>query len=189
MSRGLPGNESRPASLAGAAAEEVRSRRQAWRGEHAHMEGDLIRTVSLLEAIARVEEDVARTLRAMATVDGSPSAERRLRLAEEAVKGAHAAIERSEHLQRHAQTWQEHVEAVRLRQALERAGGLLADLARAENDIAGILTEMAAEDGTELAAQREKLANQALAGARRADARARALRELAAANTARPRSS
>ncbi len=80
----------------------TRSRRQAWRSEQAHMEAGLARTVTLLETIARVERDVATTLGAMARTDGTEAAERRLRLAEHAIQGAQAAIERGEHLQQQA---------------------------------------------------------------------------------------
>lgn len=187
MSAEVPGAAARPVSEAEEAAAQAHARsRQAWRRGRAQMEADLARTVSLLETISRVERDVANTLRALAKADGSDLAVRRLRLAEDAVKGAHAAIERSERLQGQVRMWQEHVEVVRLRHALDRAGGLLTDLACAERDIADILTEMAAEDGSELAAQRHKLAKQALAAARRADTRAVDLRRLARTTAGSP---
>lgn len=66
-----------------------------------------------------------------------------------------------------------------VRQRLDRASGLLADLAGAEKDIAGILLSLAAEDDPELAARRQELASQALAAAGQARDRARALREQA----------
>ena len=163
---------------------DIRSQGQAWRAGHAHMEADLARTVMLLETIARVEKNVASTLQALAGADGTEAAERRLRLAEQAVQGAQAAIDRSEHLQRQAHHWQEHTEVARLHHALDRAGGLLANLARAEKDIAESLTSLASQDGSVLAAQRQRLAKQALTGARRAEARAQALHELAATSAA-----
>ena len=166
------------------AEDDFHSRRQAWRSEHAHVEADLARTVMLLDTIAQVERNVATTLQALARTDGTESAERRLRLAQEAIQGAQAAIDRSEHLQQQAHRWQEHTEVARLHHALDRAGGLLADLARAEKDIADSLTSLASQDGSVLAAQRQQLAKQALTGARRADARAQALRELAATSAA-----
>ena len=149
------------------------------------MEADLDRTVMLLDTVARVEKAVATTLRALARTGGTETAGRRLRLAEQALQGAQAAIDRSEHLQQQAYRWQEHTEVTRLHHALNRAGGLLADLAHAEKDIADSLTSLASQDGSVLAAQRQQLAEQALADARRAEARARALRELAAASAAR----
>jgi hypothetical protein len=85
MSAVVPGAGSGPASPAGAAAaEERRSRWRAWRSEHIHLAGDLTRTVALLESTARVEGDVARTLRAMASAEAGEATARRLRLAEEA---------------------------------------------------------------------------------------------------------
>jgi hypothetical protein len=149
------------------------------------MQADLARTVMLLETVARVERSVAQTLRAMASLNEGESAARRLRLAEEAIRGAHAAIERSEHLQSQAHRWQEHAEMVKLHHALHRASGLLADLAHAERDIADILTSLASEDGTELSDRRQQLAWQALEAARRASDRAQALRELGGAAASR----
>jgi hypothetical protein len=162
----------------GAGGQE-RGRHDGPRGEHPHMEADLARTVMLLETVARVERNVAQTLRAMATLNEGEFSARRLRLAEEAIRGAHAAIERSERLQSQAHRWHTHVEVVKLQHALHRAGGLLTDLAHAERDIADILTALASEDGTELSGQRQQLARQAMEAAQRAGDRAYALRELA----------
>ena len=164
--------------------QQIQPRQEAWRSEHAHMDADLGRTVMLLETVARVEKNVAQTLRVMATLDGGEFAARRLRLADEAIQGARAAIERSERLQVQARRWQAHVDVVRLHHALQRAGELLTGLARAEKDIADILTSLAREDGSDLAAQREELAQQAREGAARASDRAQALRELAATTAA-----
>jgi hypothetical protein len=71
-----------------------------------------------------------------------------------------------------------------LDQALEHAGNLLADLARAEDDIADILTRLASRNGSDLAARRRRLATQASAAARRARDRAQALRQLATTDAA-----
>lgn len=157
------------------------------RTEHAQMAANLARTVMQLEAVARVEKEVAQTLRAMAGRNGSSLAARRLKLAGDAVQGAHAAAEHSRYLREQAHRWEEQDEVIQLHQALRRAGAVLADLARTEKRIADILENLAGQGGTELAAQRQQLAREASAGARRANARARALRQMAETDAAKAR--
>jgi len=66
--------------------DDLRYRRLAWTTAREHVEADLARTVTLLETIAQVETDVARTLRATARQAGGEAGERRLKLAGQAVR-------------------------------------------------------------------------------------------------------
>lgn len=157
------------------------------RNEHAQMAANLARTVAQLEMVARVEKEVAHTLRAMAGRNGSALAARRLKLAADAVQGARAASEHSRYLREQAHRWQEQDGVIQLHRALNRAGAVLSDLARSEQRIADILETLAGQDGTDLAAQRHQLAREASAGARRANARAKALRQLADTEAAKAR--
>jgi len=164
---------------------DLRSARGAWRNGHALAQSDFARAVALMETVARTEKDIAYTLRAMARLDGSEAAARRLRLAEGAVKGAREAAEHGERLRRLADRWARHAEVAALHQSLNHAGRVLADLASTEEDIAGILTKLASNDDSDLAEERRHLADEALAGARRARDRARALRRLAETSAAK----
>jgi hypothetical protein len=175
------GEEPGQASQAGrkSGGRDLRCVRGAWRDEQALVHRDFARAVALMEAVARTEKDIADTLRAMARLGGSEAAARRLRLAEAAIKGAQQAAGHAERLQRMADRWARHAELAALQQSLGHAGRVLADLASAEEDIAGILTKLASKDGSDLAEERRHLADEALAGAQRARDRARALRRLA----------
>jgi hypothetical protein len=167
-----------------AAEQDDRSARQARRGEHALTPADFTRLIAVTETTGRVESDLAETLRAMAAQGTGEARARRLRLAENADRGAQAAVKHSERLQQHARWWAEHADVAALDQALEHAGNVLADLARAEDDIADILTRLASRNGSDLAARRRRLATQASAAARRARDRAQALRQLATTDAA-----
>jgi hypothetical protein len=74
-----------------------------------------------------------------------------------------------------------------LHRALDHAGRVLADLAHAHNDIADALIALASCDGSALAAERWRLAEQASAAARRAHDRVYALHRLAKTNAAQAR--
>ncbi len=142
------------------------------------------RTIDVMETVVRVELGVARTLEALSLRAGSEAGARRLGLAREAIGGANTAIDRSRSLQREASRLTAGGEGARSRPLLERAARVLAGLAAAENDLADTLLSTPGADGSELAVQRRQLAYQARAGARRATARARLLRKLAAASAA-----
>ena len=137
------------------------------------------RTVDVMETVVRVELGVARTLEALSLRGGSEAGTRRLGLAREAIGGANTAIDRSRSLQREASRLTARGEGAGFRPLLERAARVLAGLAAAERDIADTLLSTPGPDGSELAVQRRQLAYEAWAGARRATARARLLRELA----------
>jgi len=158
---------------------DLRPVRRARRNEQALLQGNIARTVALMETVARTERAIADTLRAMARADGSEAAARRLRLAEAAVNGAHQATEYGERLQRLADRWARHAAVTALRRSLSHADTVLADLASTEEDIAGILTKLASKDDSDLARERRHLADEALANARVARDRARALWRLA----------
>lgn len=167
-----------------AADQDDRTARQAWRSEHVLTPAGFKRLIAVMETTARVESGLAETLHAMAAQDTGEAGARRLRLAEDAAQGAQAAVKHSERWQQHARWWAEHTDVAALDQALEQAGKALADLARAENGIADILTRLASRNGSDLAARRRRLAAQASAAARRARDRAQALRELATTDAA-----
>ena len=83
-------------------------------------------------------------------------------------------------LQRQANRWAEHADVVALPQSVHRAGAVLTDLAGAEKDLAATLMRAAGHADPGRAAQLRRMADEALADARRADDRASSLRELAA---------
>jgi len=162
-----------------AAEPDLRSGRRASHGEHALTPGDFARAIALMETVSQTEQDIAHTLRVMAETDGSEAAARRLRLAEDAVKGAQEAAEHAERLHRQADRWARHADETALSRSLRHAGKVLADLARTEKDIAGTLTSLASLSRPDQAAQLRQLAEEASAGAQRADDRARSLHDLA----------
>src|SRR5215472_11254258 len=84
------------------------------RGEEAGFPATLRVTMTLMEAIARTERDIAETLQDMAAHSESKKAARRRKLAEDAIQGAHEADKRREHLQRLAEQWSEHANVVTL---------------------------------------------------------------------------
>jgi len=168
MRADVRGEQTRPGRQPpGAGAQEyTRLGRQAWQASRAHVSADLARSIALIEMVAQIEKDLAASLRSMAAQDGSEAAARRLRLAEEAIRGAEAAAERSAHLRQVARRWAEHADPVTLHPSLAHADGL------------------ARKDGPDLAAQRRHLADEAQAAARSAADRARALQQLAEASAA-----
>lgn len=181
MSGDDPGRRPRPArGPQDAGAEEyLRPGRETWRSANAHVLAGLWRSVEVMETVARVEMNVARTLEALSVRDRS-SAGRRLKLTGEAITAANTAIGRSKHLQREARRWAAHGgDVTTVRQLLGRSAGVLEGLAAAEKEIADILISAADQEGPELAGQRRKMAHEASAGARRATAQARLLRGLA----------
>jgi hypothetical protein len=112
---------------------------------------------------------------------------RRLETARQATAGAVAAAKRYEHLLQMTRQRAERAEVIRLRYLMAHAAGVLADLAKTEQGIAGMMTGLAARDGSDLAAQRRQAAGEAAPGARRARVRAQALHQLAKTAAARPR--
>jgi hypothetical protein len=76
------------------------------------MLADFTRSIALAETVRRVEEDLAGTLRAMAAQATGTVSARRLRLAEDAARGAQAAAEYGERLQRQALRWAGHPDMV-----------------------------------------------------------------------------
>jgi hypothetical protein len=140
---------------------------------------DFTRSIMLMEAIGRVEADLAKTLRAMAALDGGEAAARRLRLAEDAAKGAQVAAEKSEHLRRQARHWAERAGRVQVHQALDRAMTVLVEAHRAETDLAGTIEDLARYGDPDVAVRWRRTAAEASAAARQARDRAQVLRELA----------
>jgi len=104
------------------AEEDDRSAAQAWRGGHAQMLTDFTRSIAVVETVRRVEEDVAETLRTLAAQAKGTVAARRLRLAEDAARGARAAAEHGERLRQQARRWAGHTGVVALRPALDHVG-------------------------------------------------------------------
>ena len=143
--------------------------------------------MTLMEAIARTERDIAGTLQHMATHSEGKKAARRRKLAEDAILGAHEADNRHEQLRRLAEQWSEHASVVTLHQLLAQAASVLTDLARTEQEIADTFTSLARRDGSPLAAQRRQLAQAAAADAQYARDRARDLHQLARTSAASTR--
>jgi hypothetical protein len=115
----------------------------------------------------------------MAEIGGNEAKARRLKLAEEADKGADEAAGAAVELQRQAGRWAEHEEVAGLVGSLDRACRVLTGLTRAEQDLAAALVSVALRAGPDRAAQLRLLADEARADARRAEDRASSLRELA----------
>jgi hypothetical protein len=157
------------------------------RGAEAGLSATLRLSMTLMEAIARTERDIAETLGDMATHTQGKTAARRRKLAKDAIQGAHEADKRREQLQRLAEQWSEHASVVTLHQLLAHAASVLTELARTEQDIADTFTGLAHHDGSPLAAQRRQLANAAAADAQNAHHRAQGLRQLAKASAANTR--
>lgn len=181
MSCNVAEQEPDQASLARdeSAKRELRAVRRAGPGSRAITPGDLAWTISLMEGVSRTEKKIADTMRVMAESGGSQAAERRLRLAEAATKGAQEAAERSEMLQRQADRLARHADVAALLHSLDHADRVLADLARTEKDIAGTLTRLAGRGGPDQAVQLRHQAEEALAAAQRANDWARSLHDLA----------
>jgi ABC-type transporter Mla subunit MlaD len=71
---------------------------------------------------------------------------------------------RGEQLRQLARQWAEHADVVTLHRLLAHAAAVLTDLAETEQDIADTLTSLASLDGSNLAAQRQQLAEAAASG-------------------------
>jgi hypothetical protein len=140
---------------------------------------DVMRPIAVVEMAGQVESHLAETLRDMAAQHRGEAAARWLLLADDATRGAQAAAKASGHLQQQARRWAEQADVAALRQALDHAATILADLARAENHIADILTTLASRNGSELTAERQQLATAASAAAGRARELSQALHRLA----------
>jgi len=158
------------------------SARQARRTGRALTLADFAHSITLMETISRVENDLAETLRAMAAQDEGEVAARRLRLAEDAARGAQAAAKKSERLREQARHWAEHAGRVQLHQALDRAVAVLVDLDRAESNLADTLTNLASCSDPDLAVRWRQAAREASDAARQARDRAHVLRELTQAD-------
>ncbi len=157
------------------------------RGEEAGFPATLRVTMTLLEAIARTERDIAETLQGMAAHSEGEKAAQRRKLAEDAIQGAREADMRREQLQQLAEQWSAHANVVTLHQLLAHAASVLTELARTEQDIADTFTSLARHDGSPLAAQRLQLAKAAVADAQNARNRARDLHQLARTSAASTR--
>jgi hypothetical protein len=174
-----------------AAEQGLRSGQRARRDDYALVHADWAWSVVLMQSVSSTEKALADTLRAMAGADESETAARRLRLAEDAIRGAQQAAAHAEQLQRlgslqarRAGLAARQAEVAALRRSLRHAGSVLADLASAEEGIADAFTNLADEDGPDLAVELRRLAGEALAAAQSARDRARALRELTEASAA-----
>src|SRR5215831_5915299 len=184
MRTAVPGEEPRLRLRVWAAEEDDHSAGRAWRGGEALTLDDFTRSIAVAATLSQVEEDLAETLRTMAAQAKGTVAARRLRLAEDAERGAQAAAEHGEHLRQQARRWADHADVVALRHALDHAGTVLAGLARAEDDIADILTHLASRDGSDLSTQRQHLAAQAQAAGQHARDLAQAPHQLAETDAA-----
>jgi hypothetical protein len=89
------------------------------------------------------------------------------------------SAEHSELLRRYPDRLATHAEVAALLHSVDHPGRVLADLACAEKDIAGILSRLADCGDPDWAAQLRQQVQEALAEAKRADGRARSLRNLA----------
>jgi len=174
---GEPGQSRRPRVRA--ADQDDGSAWRLWRREYALTLDDFRHSIALMEAVSRVENDLAETLRSMAGQDGDEAAARRLKLAEDAARGAQAAARISARLHEQARRWAERAEAATVGQALEHTARVLADLDGAESDLAAAFTDLARHGPPDVAVRRRLLAAEAAAGAQHARDRARALRQLA----------
>jgi hypothetical protein len=154
------------------------------RGAEAGYPAALRVTMTLMEAIARTERDIAETLQDMAAHSEGKKAARRRMLAGDAIQGAHEADKRREQLQQLAEQWSEHANLVTLHQLLAHAASVLTELAHTELDIADTFTSLARQDSSPLAAQRRELARAAAADAQNARNRAQDLHHLARTNAA-----
>jgi len=155
------------------------SARQDSRGEQAKALAELAQSIAVVETACRTESDLAQTLRAIAGHDHGEAAVRRRRLAEDASRGARAAAHASERLQEEVRRRAEHSDAIALRQALDHVARVVAELTRAENDIADILTDLAERNDPDLTAQQRQLASAASAAAQYARKLAQTLHQLA----------
>lgn len=176
--------KSRPRKAAGAA--EDRSAPQVPRDEGELALADFRQSIALVQTAGRIEHDLAETLRAMAREDNGVAAARRLRLADDAARAEQAAAETSERLRQRARWQAEQDDVIALSLVLEHAATLLLELAREENDVAGILSDLARGDRPELAPRRQHLAADASVAAKRAGELAYALLAEADTGAARP---
>lgn len=94
------------------------------------MAANLRRCISLIETAEAVENDVARTLRAITARDPGEMAQGQVRLADEAARGAQAAAQRGARLKEQARLCAEHADDV------------LADLERRKADRQTLLDEL-----------------------------------------------
>lgn len=141
-------------------------------------------TITLMHTAASAERNIAETLRDMAAQAEGETAAHRLRLAEDAVRGAQTAEKHGESLEQLAERWDEHADVVKLHRLLARAGQALTELARTQQEIADAFARLADRDGSALAQERRRLAAAAAAHARQARDQARELHELIRASAA-----
>lgn len=178
MEPGAFSEEPSPEARDKAAERQLRRGRPVRPGEHGVTRRDAERAVALLESVGHTEKDIASTLREIAQGDASEAGVRRLALAETAMAGAREAAERAGKLQGLVSQQARNDDVAMLLDSVHYAGRVLADLAPAEEAIAAILAKLAGEDSPELAGEQRRLAREALASARSARDRARALRRL-----------
>ena len=132
-----------------------------------------------MHTAASAERSIAGTLRDLAAQGEGETAAHRLKLADDAIRGAQEAEKHSEYLQQLAERWAEHADVAKLHRLLGHAGQVLADLARTQQEIADAFARLADQDGSALARQRRQLAAAAADHARRAWDQAQEMRELA----------
>jgi len=109
-----------------ASEEDDRSTVQAWREGYALTLAGFTRSIAVMEMAGQAEENIAGTLRTIAAQTSGAVAVRRLRLADDAVRGARTAAEHGERLLQQARRWAEHTDMVALLQAPDHAGTVLA---------------------------------------------------------------
>src|SRR5262249_37708571 len=128
MRTAVPGEEPCLRLRVWAAEEDDHSAGRAWRGGEALTLDDFTRSIAVAATLSQVEEDLAETLRTMAAQAKGTVAARRLRLAEDAERGAQAAAEYGERLRQQARRGAEHAgRSVPLESALHQR---LADIDR-----------------------------------------------------------
>jgi hypothetical protein len=127
---------------------------------------------------AGTEQRVASTLRDLGTGTSRGNAERRLALADEAVRGADAALRRGERLRSLAELARTHLEQATVRVLLSHASTAFTELARAERAIAAALEVLAEHAGAGPAEDHRREAQRAAAAAEAATTRASELHDL-----------
>jgi len=185
MENAKVGGEPRHSGRSSALKAGKRSAGRPVHGEDALEQSYFTQSISLVEAVEQVENELAATLRVMAGQGEGAAVERRLKLAEDAAQGAQAAARVSDSLRQQASRRAEHAEATPPRWKLDHAAMVLANLAGAENTTASILTGLARRGDPDLAARCQHLAAEASAGAQRARVLAQSLRQLAASDAVR----
>ena len=137
------------------------------------------RAASLASAVADSEKRISATLRELDSSTRDPvTSERRRAMAEEAARGARAALQRGERLRGLAELASEHLERATRGVLLSHAAMAFAELARAERSIASAMELLANHDDTAQADDYRRQAADAAAAAHAALERAEDLHRL-----------